>query len=169
MVVPGGRVKLSGSEEIQGVRSEAREKVGNKNVQHLENNMGCKSGTRMSIGSVDMASGKPKCEEGYCANSAVIALEARDLCLDHFLSCCYERLDRLEPMVRRRSLEVAEILSAGAFLKECSDLVLLVCLRFEKLSNLERSRLLNILLLSGDLQLRLSKPLVKTVGHASDV
>ena len=143
--------------------------MGNTNVQHLENDMGCKSGTRISIGSVDIGSGKPECEEGYCANSAVIALELRDLCLDHFLACCYERLDRIEPMVRSRSLEGAEILSADAFLKECSNLVLLICLRFENLSNLERSRLLNILLLSGDLQLRLCKQLVKNVDSVSDL
>ena len=116
-----------------------------------------------------MVSGKSECEEGYCANSAVIALESRHLCLDHFLACCYERLDRLEPMVRSRSLEGAEILSADAFLKECSNLVLLICLRFENLSNLERSRLLNILLLSGDLQLRLCQPLVKNGGSVSDL
>jgi hypothetical protein len=72
-------------------------------------------------------------------------------------------------MVRGRSLEGAEILSADAFLKECSNLVLLICLRFENLSNLERSRLLNILLLSGDLQLRLCQPLVKNGGSVSDL
>ena len=122
-----------------------------------------------AVRNVNVGSGNSECRTSHCAESAVITLAGQDLCLDHFLACCYERLDRLEPMVRSRSLEAAEILAAGAFLKECSNLSLLICLRHEHLSNLDRSRLLNILLLSGDLQLRLSKPLVKNTDQAGDI
>jgi hypothetical protein len=106
-------------------------------------------------------SGKQECKVNCCAEPAVITLEARDLCLEHFFGCCYERLDNLEHRIRRRSLEEPEILEAAALLIECSNSALLLCLRHESLSNLDRSRLLNILLLSGDLQCLLDKPLLR--------
>jgi hypothetical protein len=117
---------------------------------------------------MDGPSGKQECKVNCCAKPAVVALESRDLCLDHFLGCRYERLDQLEPLVRRRSLEKPENLAAAAFLVECSNRALLISLRHESLSNLDRSRLLNILLLSGDLQSLLDKPLLKNEDSVSD-
>jgi hypothetical protein len=113
-------------------------------------------------------SGKQECKVNCCAEPVVITLESRDLCLDHFLGCCYERLDKLELRIRRRPLEEPEIPAVAAFLIECSDRALLICLRHEPLSNLDRSRLLNILLLSGDLQCRLGKPLLRNENPVSD-
>jgi hypothetical protein len=112
-------------------------------------------------------SGKQECKVNCCAEPAVITLESRDLCLDHFLGSCYERLDKLEPKLRRRSLEEPEIPAAAAFLLECSNRALFISLRHKPLSNLDRSRLLNILLLSGDLQYLLDKPLLKNEKPAS--
>jgi hypothetical protein len=123
----------------------------------------------LAVRNINMLSGSSECRTSYCSASAVIALAGQDLCLDHFLACCYQRLDRLEQILRSRYVEGAEILDAGAFLKECSNLALFICLRHEHLSNVDRSRLLNILLLSGDLQLRLCKPLVKNADHAGDI
>ena len=105
-----------------------------------------------------MLTNKECCKAGSCAKPAVISLAARELCLDHFFFSCYERLDKLEPMVRSRPLDVAEIPEIRGLLEECSNRTLLVCLRHEPLTNLDRSRLLDILLLCGDLQLMISKP-----------
>lgn len=107
------------------------------------------------MGRANLVSGKRECKAGYCANPAVIALESHELCLDHFFALCYECLDRLELLVRSRSLEATDIVSARALLVECSNFALFISLRHERLSNLDRSRLLNILLLSEDLQSRL--------------
>jgi hypothetical protein len=106
-------------------------------------------------------SGKQECNVSCCAEPAVITLEARDLCLEHFFGRCYELLDKLEPGIQRRSLEEPEILEAAALLIECSNCALFLSLRHELLSNLDRSRLLNILLLSGELQCLLDKPLLR--------
>jgi hypothetical protein len=106
---------------------------------------------------MDMLKNKECCKAGSCAKPAVISLAARELCLDHFFFSCYERLDRLEPMVRSRPLDAAEIPEIRGLLEECSNRTLLVCLRHEPLTNLDRSRLLDILLLCGDLQLLISK------------
>jgi hypothetical protein len=141
--------------------------VGGKNVQYPENVVGSKSNTPLSVGSKGMVSAKPECKVSCCVKSAVTDLAGEDLCLDHFFTSCYERLDELEPVVCRRSLEGAENLAVGTFLEECSKRTLFICLRHEYLSNLDRSRLLNILLQSGHLQLQLRKPVVKRSDSVS--
>lgn len=98
---------------------------------------------------------KTDCKAGGCANSAVIALSGREFCLNHFVENCYEQLDMLEPKLRRPALEAGEVRAAKDFLEECSNRTLAVCLRAEQLTNVERSRLLDILLSCGDLQLML--------------
>jgi hypothetical protein len=98
---------------------------------------------------------KTDCKAGGCANSAVIALAGREFCLDHFVVSCYEQLDMLEPKLRRRLIEAGEVQAVKAFLEECSNRTLVICLRTEQLSNVERSRLLDILLSCSDLQLLL--------------
>lgn len=108
---------------------------------------------------MEILKNKESCKAGSCAKPAVISLAARELCLDHFLFSCYERLDVLEPMVRSRPLDRTEVQSIRGQLEECSNRTLLVCLRHEPLTNLDRSRLLEILLLCGDLQLMISKSL----------
>jgi hypothetical protein len=110
-----------------------------------------------------------ECRVSSCAKPAVSALAGQSLCLDHFLARCYERLDLIEPMVRARALDAAESMAAGAFLEECSNRALLICLRHEPLSNLERSQLLHILLFAGDLQVHLCKPLLMHVESVPDV
>lgn len=110
-------------------------------------------------GIMDILKNTESCKAGGCAKPAVISLAARELCLDHFLFSCYERLDMLEPMVRSRPLDRTEVQAIRGLLEECSNHTLLVCLRHEPLTNLDRSRLLEILLLCGDLQLLMSKSL----------
>jgi hypothetical protein len=100
---------------------------------------------------------KMDCKAGGCANSAVIVLSGREFCLNHFVETCYEQLDQLEPKLRRRPLEAGEVCAAKNFLEECSNRTLAVCLRTERLTNVERSRLLDILLSCGDLQLILQE------------
>jgi hypothetical protein len=107
-------------------------------------------------GIMDMLKNKESCKAASCAKPAVISLAARELCLDHFFFSCYERLDALEPMLRSRALDATEVQAIRGLLEECSNRTLLVCLRHEHLTNLDRSRLLEILLFCGDLQLLIS-------------
>lgn len=107
---------------------------------------------------METAIAKVACKTRGCANSAVIALFGRNFCLNHFFSSCYERLDLLEPMIRARALDGVEVEAARAFLQECSHRALFISLRQEPLTNLDRSRLLEILLSCGDLELLLRKP-----------
>ena len=108
-------------------------------------------------GIMDILKNKESCKAVSCVKPAVISLATRELCLDHFFFSCYERLDTLEPMVRSRALDATEVQAIRGLLEECSNRTLLVCLRHEHLTNLDRSRLLEILLLCGDLQQLVSK------------
>ncbi len=58
-------------------------------------------------------------------------------------------------MVRGQSREIAINTGTAKALEEMVRQVLIVCLQHEKLSNLDRSRLLDILLWAGDLQFTL--------------
>ena len=128
-------------------------------MHDLENNVNWASNSQMSSGKMNMVSLKAACKGNSCGKSVVGVLGGQDLCLDHFIARCYERLDILEPRVRSRSLEEQERRAVRAFLEECLNGALRVSLRHDNLTNLDRSRLLNILLLSGDLHLTLQLPL----------
>jgi hypothetical protein len=106
---------------------------------------------------MNIASVKIDCSTSGCENSAMTVLEGQHFCLDHFFSSCYERLDQLEPLVRRCSLDAAEAKAVRAFLQECSVRALFISLRYDLLTNLERSRLLEILLSCSELQLLLRR------------
>ncbi len=138
-------------------------------MRHPEDFVGSKSNIPLSVENMDMESARQECKVSSCAKSAVTDLAGRDLCLDHFLTSCYECLDKLEPIVGRPSLEGPESLAVSAFLEDCSKRALLICLRHEYLSNLERSRLLNILLQAGHLQLQLRKPAIMHAGSVPDL
>jgi hypothetical protein len=116
---------------------------------------------------MDMESAKAECKVSSCGKSSIVALGGQDLCLDHFLASCYEQLDKLELLVRRQSLSPTESLAAGIFLEECASCTLVICLRHEHLSNMDRSRLLNVLLMTGELRLQLRKPLLHLADTSS--
>jgi hypothetical protein len=98
-----------------------------------------------------------RCSAFECTSSGVVVLAGQHLCLDHFLIECYQRLDRIEPVIRNYRLDQEAAGSARAVLQECANQTLLVCLRHPSLNNLERSRLLEILLRCGDLQVLLHR------------
>ena len=91
-------------------------------------------------------------------------MAGQDFCLPHFFAKCYERLDLIEPVVRNRRLNEQEAMTARALLQECANQTLLVCLRYEPQNNIDRSRLLEILLQCGDLQVLLHRPTLRLNG-----
>jgi hypothetical protein len=118
------------------------------------------------------ASMNADCKALGCANSAVVGPAGQDVCLEHFFSDCYEELEKLEPLVGSRWLAAAEVDAVSAVLEECSRRAIFICFRNEPLSNLDRSRLLEILLSCRDIQFRLrcravSEPPESTVAAPS--
>lgn len=112
----------------------------------------------MGLGAVDTMLGNRNCSVDSCKGTAVASLVEQDLCLNHFLALCYEKLDHVDPRGRRALPEKQEIVQMRAFVEECSHKTLEVCLRSSMLTNLERSRLLDILLWAGELFLLLRAP-----------
>jgi hypothetical protein len=98
------------------------------------------------------------CSVEDCQTPALVVLGLKPLCLNHFILRCYEWLDYLDPMIRSRICATPELTRIQALVEECSNRTLLVSLRCEELSNLHRSRLLDILLLSSDLLFILRLP-----------
>ncbi len=90
--------------------------------------------------------GTRKCSLYACPDPAVIWFAQQRLCVPHFLSRCYEDLNRFD--VRAHGSEVDHSGSAGlkAFVEDCSRCALEVSLKCQHLDNLQRGRLLDILL-----------------------
>jgi hypothetical protein len=107
---------------------------------------------------MDTMPGKRNCRVGSCGGAAVTSLDRQPLCLNHFLLRCYERLEGLDPRGRKFSAEPIDLASMRGFIEECSRKALDVSLQTENLNNLQRGRLLDILLWAGELFLLLRAP-----------
>lgn len=112
----------------------------------------------MGLAGMDSMLGKRNCTVGSCSSAATITLDYQALCLNHFLMRCYEGLDGLDPRGRKFSAEPIDMVSMRAFIEECSRKALDVSLQSQNLSNLQRGRLLDILLWAGELFLLLRAP-----------
>jgi hypothetical protein len=78
----------------------------------------------------------------------VAALGSEAFCLDHFCTRCYEILDGID---RLRESDESACSGKQQFLAdECARRALDICMSGRTLSNLERARLLDILLWCGD-------------------
>ncbi len=102
--------------------------------------------------------GKRNCRVGSCGGAAITTLDHQALCLNHFLLRCYEKLEGLDPRGRRFSSEPVDLVYMRAFIEECSRKALDISLQSQSLTNLQRGRLLDILLWAGELFLLLRAP-----------
>src|SRR5260370_7427728 len=102
-----------------------------------------------------------RCVVNSCADVAVTSFGQQDLCLNHFVSRCYEGLDRLDPGGRRSGGSHAERTALKAFVEECSRRTLEVSLSCHNMANLHRERLLDILLWA----LQITPPASRTAIH----
>ena len=107
---------------------------------------------------MDTMLGKRDCSMGSCGSAAITTLDHQPLCLNHFLLRCYEKLEGLDPRGRKFNPEPMDLVSMRAFVEECSRKALDVSLQSENLSNLQRGRLLDILLWAAELFLLLRSP-----------
>ena len=123
----------------------------------------------MDLGGMDTMLAKRNCRMGSCGSAAITTLDRQALCLNHFLLRCYEKLEGLDPRGRKFSGEPVDLASMRAFVEECSRKALDVSLQSKKLSNLQRGRLLDILLWAGELFLLLRAPrltLAESIGSS---
>jgi hypothetical protein len=98
------------------------------------------------------------CCVASCKGAPVTELDHQALCLNHFLLRCYDKLEGLDPRGRRFCSETLDAPAMRAFIEECSRKALDVSLHSDDLTNLQRGRLLDILLWAGELFLLLRAP-----------
>ena len=98
------------------------------------------------------------CCDGACDRAAITSLDQKNYCLNHFLRQCYERLEDVDPRNRKFREEALDLASMRGFIEECSRRALDISLQSEDLDNLQRGRLLDILLWAGELFLLLRAP-----------
>src|SRR5260370_10055736 len=123
----------------------------------------------MDLGGMDTMLGKRSCRMGTWGSAAITTLDRQALCLNDFLRRCYEKLEGLDPRGRKFSAEPVDLASMRAFIEECSRKALDISLQSKKLSNLQRGRLLDILLWAGELFLLLRAPrltLAESIGSS---
>ena len=121
--------------------------------------MGDRSESR-GVGKVDTKLAERNCCESACHSAAATSLDQQALCLNHFVLRCYSQLEAVDPRGRKSREQRVDLAAMRAFIEECSQKTLEVCLQSENLSNLERARLLDILLWASDLFLVLRAPRV---------
>ena len=95
--------------------------------------------------------GTRMCSAEDCENEAVTRFVERDLCLNHFVSRCYADLARLDPRGRNGDGSQAESSKLKEFAEECSQRALEISLSGCVADNLQRGRLLDILLWAGEI------------------
>lgn len=118
----------------------------------------------MGYGAMDTMLQQRNCTENSCGRASVSTLDEEALCLKHFLARCYEELERLDPRGRGVPNEAPNPAATRAFIEECSRKALDVSLQSENLTNLERGRLLDILLWAGELFILLREPWITSAN-----
>jgi len=94
-----------------------------------------------------------KCNLSGCSERAILELDLRPLCLEHLVSHCYFRLqeceqgDGFEPPAGETRAQV----SAEVFLQECHSKIASVLIAGSGFTNIDRARLLDILLWASEL------------------
>ena len=112
------------------------------------------------VGPVGTKIAERRCRETACRSAAATSLDQQDLCLNHFLLRCYAGLEAVDPRGQKSHEKRVDLAAMRAFIEECSHKALEVSLHSESLTNLERARLLDILLWASELFLVLRAPRV---------
>ncbi|HME11530.1 MAG TPA: hypothetical protein VKF79_01615 [Candidatus Acidoferrum sp.] len=93
-----------------------------------------------------------RCAAANCGAPGAATLRQQRWCVDHFVAQCYEALEGCEQLRdhihTRREAGCDE---ARAVLDQCALQALTISLSAENLNNVQRSRLLDVLLWSGEL------------------
>lgn len=121
--------------------------------------MGDRSKSR-GVGLVGTKLAERNCCENACHSPAATSLDHQALCLNHFLLRCYAQLEAVDPRGQKSREQRVDLAAMRAFIEECSQKALEVCLRRADLTNLDRARLLDILLWASELFLVLRAPRV---------
>lgn len=91
--------------------------------------------------------GSNSCQREGCTQAVITTFRAEMFCLEHFCSRCYQLLERID----QRGASDGITLEHAQFADECARQAIAICLSADGLNNLDRARLLDILLWCGDI------------------
>jgi hypothetical protein len=113
---------------------------------------------KLQLGAISTMFEDKMCAVDFCDGPAVASLAQQNFCLNHFIDLCYENLQRIDPRAQKIGRVPLDLPALRAFIEECSRRALEVALHCEDIDNLQRGRLLDILLWAGELFLLLRAP-----------
>lgn len=113
---------------------------------------------KLELGAISKMFEDKICAVDFCEGAAVASLAQQDFCLNHFIELCYENLRRIDPRAQKLGRVQLDLPMLRAFIEECSRMALDVALHCKDMDNLQRGRLLDILLWAGELFLLLRAP-----------
>ena len=91
------------------------------------------------------------CTHAACGQVAAAYLNGDPLCREHFISLCYERLDRYDEMRKGSGLTPSDTESVRRFIHECTRSADEIEHTEQNLDNLDRAKLLHIILSASEL------------------
>jgi hypothetical protein len=106
-----------------------------------------------------------KCSIAGCSQALAASLDGETLCREHFISVCYTRLDRYDEIRKGPGLSATDTESVRRFIHECTRFADEIEHSALDLDNLERAKLLHIILTASELgrHLRRSPRKVATI------
>jgi hypothetical protein len=108
---------------------------------------------------------KEQCAIEGCAHSVAASLNGDEYCREHFISICYTRLDRYDEIRKGPGLSATNTDSVRRFIHECTRSADQMEHGAKDLDNLDRAKLLHIILSASELgrHLRRSPRKVATI------
>jgi|SRR5208282_2665252 len=93
------------------------------------------------------------CGHSECSERAIVSFDSQFLCLDHLVARCYSQLEECDQRDVLEQVQTGTGIGghAAQFLDECRTKVAVVLVTRPELPNLERARLLDILLWASEL------------------
>src|SRR5882757_7176282 len=107
------------------------------------------------------------CGAPSCEKSGVSSIDGAALCRSHFIDTCYERLEQYEEMRKGHSLSVSEAESMRRFIHECSRQSDEIEHTATDLDNLDRAKLLHIILTASENDMQQFRPVISFSRPAS--
>lgn len=92
-----------------------------------------------------------KCGVANCGRAAAAWLDGGALCREHFISDCYSRLDHYEEVRQGPGLSATDTESVRRFINECTRQADEIEHNVKDLDNLDRAKLLHIILSASEL------------------
>lgn len=91
------------------------------------------------------------CSVAGCDQAVAAPLEGDALCLEHFISVCYARLGKYDELRKGPGLGITDTETVRRFIHECTRHADEIEHSTQGLDNLDRAKLLNIILAASDL------------------